>query len=178
MQRQRQAPPAPAPIAPTPSEYDPLAPPSDTHNRPERNSRIVIRDSKATLWNMMIEGEVRESHLNARFVPLCIASPTREGSNDAAPPLLPFQRQTLPPQPPAPARAPAPAPAPDPPAPPPPPLPPRTSPPRARPALGDIDVNVLRNELRRVEHDCAVLKAQNRRQEAALASLCAWIADR
>ena len=176
MQRQRQAPPAPAPIAPTPSEYDPLAPPSDTHNRPERNSRIVIRDSKATLWNMMIEGEVRESHLNARFVPLCIASPTREGSNDAAPPLLPFQRQTLPPQPPAPA--PAPAGAPDPPAPPPPPLPPRTSPPRARPALGDIDVNVLRNELRRVEHDCAVLKAQNRRQEAALASLCAWIADR
>lgn len=174
MQRQRQAPPPPAPIAPTLSEYDPLAPPPDTHNRPERNSRIVIRDSKATLWNMMIEGEVHESHLNARFVPLCIASPKREGNNDAAPPLLPFQRQTLPPQPPPPP----PAPAPDPPAPPPPPLPPRTSPPRARPALGDIDVNVLRNELRRVEHDCAVLKAHNERQEAAIQSLCAWIAHR
>ena len=174
MQRQRQPPHPPTPIAPTPSDYDPLAPPPDTHNRPERNSRIVIRDSKATLWNMVIEGEVHESHLNARFVPLCIASPKREGKNDAAPPLLPFQRQTLPPQ-----RAPSPPPPPlDPPAPPPPPLPPRTSPPRARPALGEIDVNVLRNELRRVEHDYAVLKAQNRRQGVALTALCAWIADR
>ena len=69
MQRQRHAPPPPVPIAPTPSDYDPLAPPPDTHNRPERNSRIVIRDSKATLWNMVIQGEVHESHLNARFVP-------------------------------------------------------------------------------------------------------------
>jgi hypothetical protein len=172
------------PIEPTPSDHDPLVPPPDTHNRPERNSRLVVRDSDATLWRAAADGVIHSCHLNARFVPLCIASPTREGgtADAAAPPLLPFQRQTR-----SPRRAPSPPPPPPPPPllpplppppVPPPPVPPRTSPTRPRPALGEIHVNVLRDELRKVEHDCARLKAHSQRQEATIHSLCAWIANR
>jgi len=134
---------------------------------PRSPDERVVRDSQSTLWAAVRDGVVDSTDLSpdGKLRP---SFGTREWTEESARRLradTPFGRQVAPVVPPRP---------PQPPQPPQPPPPPAPLPPVTRPPLVDVNVNLLRQELRLEEKKRAASEARERALIKVVSGLCEW----